>query len=130
MSIYKKVAFMACGVAIVSSAITVVAVNSFTAGDNSQSYTLSENGMNTDGNIYKVSHNVTPPTDFTHAAESTINGVVSIKSYATPRGYNYGGGQASPFSDPLFDFFFGTPNNGNRRQQPQQREKSEQQMGL
>ena len=30
------------------------------------------------------------PTDFTKAAESTINGVVSIKCYATPRGYGYG----------------------------------------
>lgn len=131
MSIYKKVAFMACGVAIISSAITVVAVNSFASRDNSQSYILSENGPTADGSLYTVSHNVTPPTDFTHAAESTINGVVSIKSYTTPRGYNnYGGGQASPFSDPLFDFFFGTPNSGNRRQQPQQRERSEQQMGL
>jgi Do/DeqQ family serine protease len=55
---------------------------------------------------------------------------VSIKSYATPRGY--GRSQSTPFHDPFFDFFFGSPDNGggNRRQQPQQREKSEQQLGL
>lgn len=59
--------------------------------------------------------------DFTAAAESTINGVVSIKSYATQRSYNYGsnrGGGFDPFSDPFFDFFFGTP---SERQQPRQR---------
>lgn len=66
--------------------------------------------------------------DFTKAAESTINGVVSIKSYATPRQaqqqyqqYQQGG------YDPLFDFFFGTP----QRRQPQQRQvPREQQLGL
>lgn len=64
--------------------------------------------------------------DFTQAAESTINGVVSIKSYATPRqsqSYQQQGGY-----DPLFDFFFGSP---QRRQQPQQRQApKEQQLGL
>lgn len=40
--------------------------------------------------------------DFTQAAESTINGVVSIKSYATPRVQQYApqGGY-----DPFLDFF-------------------------
>lgn len=65
--------------------------------------------------------------DFTKAAESTINGVVSIKSYATPRQtqtYQSQGGY-----DPFFDFFFGSP---QRRQQPQQRPQApkEQALGL
>lgn len=72
--------------------------------------------------------------DFTKAAESTINGVVSIKSFATPRGYNSRG--SDMFDDPFFDFFFGSPRRQqqpNRRQQPNQNEQSEknqQQLGL
>ena len=66
------------------------------------------------------------PTDFTKAAESTINGVVSIKCYATPRSYGYGSGGLDPFSDPFFDYFF-----GNRRQQRRQpQEQEQQQTGL
>ncbi|MDE6263458.1 MAG: hypothetical protein K2M09_09185, partial [Muribaculaceae bacterium] len=43
--------------------------------------------------------NSSAPLDFTEAAESSVNGVVSIKSYATA--YEY-----AP-SDPLLEFFFG-----------------------
>lgn len=53
--------------------------------------------------------------DFTNAAEQTVNGVVSVKSYATPHQQarqNYG---QDMFSDPFFEFFFGSP----RRQAPQ-----------
>ncbi len=60
--------------------------------------------------------------EFISAAESTINGVVSVKSYATPRS-NY---NSSPFSgDPFFEYFFG----GTPRQQ-QQPQGAEQQLGL
>lgn len=62
-------------------------------------------------------------TDFTKAAESTINGVVSIKSFASPRGYS--SNRNDMFSDPFFEFFFGSPNGGNRRQQPRQQQKSD-----
>ena len=64
--------------------------------------------------------------DFTRAAESTINGVVSIKSYATPRASQYQQQQGG--YDPFLDFFFGTPRG---RQQPQQQQpRREQQLGL
>lgn len=66
------------------------------------------------------------PTDFTQAAESTINGVVSVKSYATPRGYGYGYGNDF-FNDPFFEYFFGQPRQQPRRQQPEQ---EQQQIGL
>lgn len=63
-------------------------------------------------------------TDFTKVAESTINGVVSIKSYATPRQQqrrSYGGDDF--FNDPFFDFFFGNPyGGGQQRQQPRRQE--------
>ena len=61
--------------------------------------------------------------DFTKAAESTINSVVSIKSFATPRQQQmYGNG----FVDP-FEFFFGPGFGGQggsqrRQQQPQQQQ--------
>ena len=103
MNIYTKIALLACGVAIASSALTVVAVDAIDA--NRESLVLTEilPPRNSGGALYTVSNTVTPPTDFTHAAESTINGVVSIKSYATPRGY--GRSQSTPFHDPFFDFF-------------------------
>lgn len=58
------------------------------------------------------------PEAFVSAAENTINGVVSVKSFATPRSnYGYGGGMADPF----FEYFFGGPS--QRRQQPQESQK-------
>lgn len=60
--------------------------------------------------------------DFTKAAENTINGVVSIKCYATPRGYGFG---SDPFSDPFFEYFF-----GQRRQPQKKQEQEQQQTGL
>ncbi len=58
-------------------------------------------------------------TDFTRAAESTVNSVVSVKSYATPRVQ-----QMQNFIDP-FEFFFG-PGNGFGQQQPRQRQQPNQ----
>lgn len=65
--------------------------------------------------------------DFVNAAESTVNGVVSVKSFATPATRGYQGG-FDPFDDPFFQYFFGSP--GGRRQQPQQPEPRQQQVGL
>ncbi|MDE6402947.1 MAG: trypsin-like peptidase domain-containing protein, partial [Muribaculaceae bacterium] len=59
--------------------------------------------------------------DFTYAAESTVNGVVSIKSYT-----NQSSRQQQEMSDPLFEFFFGPQ---ARRQQPRE-EPRERQTGL
>ena len=60
-------------------------------------------------------------------AGSTINGVVSIKSYATPRGYSQGGNGGGFFNDPFLEYFFGNPGGGNRRSQPRQQEQQRQQ---
>lgn len=49
--------------------------------------------------------------DFTRAAEATVNGVVSIKSYATPRQ------TAQGFTDPFFEYFFGSPRGRGQQQQ-------------
>ena len=143
MKTYGKLALMACAVAVFSSAATVMAisggekiydriVNTTDNKDAQQSaadkgyYTVSRPG---------VSASSLP--DFTEAAENTINGVVSIKSFVTPRRSNYGFGNGGGFFDP-WEFFFGPgygDNGNNRRQQPQPQqpkssEEAQQQKGL
>ncbi|MGN0223207.1 MAG: Do family serine endopeptidase [Muribaculaceae bacterium] len=61
--------------------------------------------------------------DFINAAEATVNGVVSVKSYATVRQQAYNGGGF--FDDPFFQYFFGQP-----QQQPQQPQQGQRQVGL
>lgn len=60
-------------------------------------------------------------TDFTQAAEKTVNAVVCIKSFSSRTQSPYGsqGGGYDPFG--MFDFFFGNP--GNQRQQPRQQQR-------
>ncbi len=59
-------------------------------------------------------------TDFTVAAEHTINSVVSIKSYATPQQQMWGGEEWDPF-----EFFFGPGFGGQQRRRQQAQPKSE-----
>lgn len=59
--------------------------------------------------------------DFTKAAESTINSVVSIKLFVTPRQQQYYGNDFDPF-----EFFFGPGFGGQRRQQQQQQQQQQQ----
>ena len=58
-------------------------------------------------------------TDFTGAAEKTVNAVVCIKSFASRQQNAYGSQGYDPFG--MFDFFFGNP--GGQRQQPRQQPK-------
>ena len=63
-------------------------------------------------------------TDFTVAAEKTVNAVVCIKSFTTRQQNPYGNsGGMDPFGG-MFDFFFGTPQQP-RQQQPRQQRNSE-----
>lgn len=65
-------------------------------------------------------------TDFTKAAESTVNSVVCIKSYATRQQSPYNSyGNMDPFG--MFDFFFGPQ---QRQQQPRERKSEPVQTGL
>ncbi len=128
MNSILKTSLIACGVALMTSTATFLAFGS-KSGKANITPVFTESGA-----FYTVGQSpAQEPSDFVEAAESTVNGVVSIKSFATPRGYgnqNYGGGGSSPFGDPLFDFFFG--GNGRRQQQPQQRqpEPEQRQTGL
>jgi len=59
-------------------------------------------------------------TDFTVAAENTVNAVVCIKSFTSQRQNPYGnGGGYDPFG--MFDFFFGPQ---ERQQQPRQQQRN------
>lgn len=86
---------------IITSAVSAMIIASCTAQDNSR---------------------MISQDDFIKASEQTVNGVVSVKSYATPqvRQQNYG----NQYSDPLLEFFFGQP---QRRQAPQGRQRPQQQ---
>ena len=53
-------------------------------------------------------------TDFTVAAEQTVNAVVHVKTKYTPKT-----SARQPMNDPFFDFFFGNPDSYNRTPQPQ-----------
>ncbi|MDE6230802.1 MAG: Do family serine endopeptidase [Muribaculaceae bacterium] len=65
-------------------------------------------------------------TDFTVAAENTVNAVVCIKSYTSRQQRQQGYGNRGDYYDPfgMFDFFFG-PQGQQQQRQPQQQKKSE-----
>lgn len=121
MKLYTKILLAACGASVASATLTAMAlgtVQSRYADSRTEYYTGDATMADpTSGGFYTVSNAVTPPTDFTHAAESTINGVVSIKNYATTPSRQMQGGDEGFFYDP-FEFFFGTP---RRQQQPRNR---------
>lgn len=60
-------------------------------------------------------------TDFTVAAEKTVNAVVCIKSYTTRQQNPYGQGGYDPFG--MFDFFFGPQGGQQQQRQPRQQNK-------
>jgi len=129
MKLSSKIIMLAAGTAVLSSAVTAVAMKEMFS-DSSEAKSFNELFAGSAGaGLTKVSQLPANPSDFTTAAESTINGVVSIKSYATPRGYQQGNGGGF-FNDPFFEYFFGNPG-GSRRSQPRQQEQLKQQpMGL
>ena len=127
MKLTGKITLLALGAAIAGSAVTTFAINAITERNQFASSSDAETTVPATGRLYTVASGATtPPTDFTHAAESTINGVVSIKSYATPRGY---GNSRGYDSNPLYEFFFGSPR-GNAMPRQQEQPKAEQQRGL
>ena len=94
MKLSGKIIMLAAGTAVLSSAVTAVAMKRALFNDGeAQSYSeLFDQGGATSGHLTKVAQLPASHSDFTTAAESTINGVVSIKSYATPRGYSQNSG--------------------------------------
>ena len=113
MNINLKTSLLAMGVAVLSSVSTVYALRQNHSTDTAVWLDSPS------GNLHnvKMSPNEAAP-DFVTAAENTVNGVVSIKSFATPRYNSYS--QSQPFSDPFFEYFF-----GGGRQQPRQQPRNE-----
>lgn len=81
--------------------------------------------------VYEIIKTAQTPafeTDFTKAAENTVNEVVCIKSFTTRPQQQYGGNY-DPFG--MFDFFFGAPQQPRQPQrQPQQGDREPVQSGL
>lgn len=129
MNLNSKIIVLAAATAIASSTITAIAVSKIV--DHSPRHTdfeeLFDTGNPSSGSVTRVAQLPATQSDFTSAAESTINGVVSIKSFVTPRTYQQNGGGF--FNDPFFEYFFGSP--GGRRNMPERNEQPKQQpLGL
>lgn len=118
-----KLAIMLVAASILGSAATMMATSELQKkGVITDTYVLTKESKTTsDGFVQTSSRPVDLSRDFTDVAESTINCVVSIKSYATPQQSMYQG----DFFDP-FEFFFGPGfGQGQRQRQQQQPKKSE-----
>lgn len=127
MKLSGKIILLATGSAIIGAAGSAIAMKQILFPEGYVSQTVYDGNQDKGrGGLFTVSQTPTQTTDFTTAAESTINGVVSIKSYATPRGYSQGG-DGGFFNDPFFEYFFGSPGGNQRRQQSQPKQ---QQLGL
>ncbi len=112
-----------CAIAVAASATTVTLMRNDSINRYFEDTEVSGQNDSSGSGVWKVANHPGVENDFTKAAESSINGVVSIKSYATPRSAQQ---QGQGFSDPFFEFFFGNP----YRQQPQQQPKKQEQQPL
>ncbi len=123
-----KLVLMLVASSVLGSAATMMATSELERkGIISDTYVMSqESAPASEGRAPAVTRPVDMSRDFTDVAESTINCVVSIKSYATPRQNYYGGDYFDPF-----EFFFGPGYGGSQRGRQQQPQKSEPQaMGM
>ncbi len=77
-----------------------------------------------EGSFIRTASTSSFDTDFTVAAEKTVNSVVCIKSYVSRQQNPYSSyGSTNPFD--LFDFFFGPQQQQQPKQQQRQQKKSE-----
>jgi len=119
-----KLGIMLLAASILGSVATVMATSQLNkSGVVADTYVLNKQSKSaSNGFVNTSTRTVDLSRDFTDVAESTINTVVSIKSYATPQQQQWQGDYFDPF-----EFFFG-PNYGGsqrKRQQQQQQKKSE-----
>lgn len=95
---------------------TKMAVSAFLAAAAITACAKSSDSNNSDYTFVRTANSASFETDFTIAAEKTVNSVVCIKSYVNRRQQQPQQYYQDPFG--LFDYFFGAP---QQRQQPQQR---------
>lgn len=109
---------------IITSAIAAIAVFwAFAARQTESSDVTAQSDTHISGRLISQD-------DFTRAAEETVNGVVSVKSYATPHSRQSYGNQGGYYNDPLLDFFFGMPSQPRQRRQQPEEPRQQQQIGL
>lgn len=124
-----KFALLLIGASMIGSATTLFATSALSKKGNLVADTyISANADTPENNFVKTATRVAAiETDFTKAAESTINAVVSIKSFATPKRQQMSG---ADFLDP-FEFFFGqTPRRQQQQPRNENKEESMQPLGL
>lgn len=103
---------------ILTAAIAILSLSPIFASENA-------GGVQDSNNFIRTASTASFDTDFTQAAEKTVNAVVCIKSYTTRsqrNAYSNQGGY-DPFGG-MFDFFFGQPQQPQQRQPRQQQPKS------
>ena len=120
-----KLAIMLVGASILGSTVTMMATSELQKkGVITDTYVLTKENKTSDadnGFVRTTTRTVDMSRDFTDVAENTINCVVSIKNFATPKQNYYGG----DFIDP-FEWFFGPGFGGGQGQrQRKEQQKSE-----
>lgn len=118
---YKRLIMVALFASVMGSIFTVVAsdvIERKVAGD-----TYVGNADENNGGLVRVAQSRIADTDFTQAAEQTVNSVVCVKCYQSAS-YQQQPQMGGNFFDP-FEFFFGGPQ--QRQQRPQQRPQQQQQ---
>lgn len=123
----SKIALMLVGASVLGSATTLMGESALrSAGVDVDTYIPGKETVSMDDSFVRTASSrsaaMASGIDFTGVAESTINSVVSIKSFETPKQQQYYQGM-----DP-FEFFFGPGfgfGNGQRGRQQQQQQQSE-----
>ncbi len=122
----SKIALMLVGASVLGSATTLMGESALrSAGVDVDTFIPGKESVSMDDSFVRTASRSTALSagvDFTDVAESTINSVVSIKSFETPKQQQYYQG-----IDP-FEFFFGPGfgfGNGQRGRQQQQQQQSE-----
>ena len=123
----SKIALMLVGASVLGSATTLMGESALrSAGYDVDTYIPSKESVSMDDSFVRTASNrtaIAAGVDFTGVAESTINSVVSIKSFETPKQQYYQGSGIDPF-----EFFFGPGfgfGNGQRGRSQQPEQKSE-----
>ena len=131
----KKIALMMVAASVMGSATTLLATSGVekvrdiyiqSKTDNTNAQVKDEGIVKTSTREVSSQGRYSGALDFTQAAEGSINSVVSIKSYATPRQQQqYYGGDFDPFEFFFGPGFGGQGNSQRRQQQQQQQQKAE-----
>lgn len=133
MTSTKKLSLMLIAASVLGSATTLLATSGVEKVRDIyiQSNADTSAQVKDDGIVKTSTRTVSAPSryagalDFTKAAETSINSVVSIKSFATPRQQQFYGGDFDPFEFFFGPGFGGQGNSQRRQQQQQQQQKQE-----